>query len=146
MDGVLQARVLEWGAIAFSRGSSQPRDRIRVSRIPGRRFNLWAIREVKLLSLVGKPLEHSWWLLLVAKPCLTLMQPRRLWLSRLLYPWDFQVLEQVATSFSRGSSWLRDQTHVFCIGRQILYHLATKEALTWTINILKTILFFIYPK
>ena len=36
--GVLRARILEW--VAFSRGSSQPRDRTRVSRIGGRCFNL----------------------------------------------------------------------------------------------------------
>ena len=29
------------------------------------------------------------------------------------------------TSFSRGSSWPRDQTRVSCIGRWILYHWAT---------------------
>ena len=39
LHGILQARVLEWVAISFSRGSSQPRDRTRVSCIPGRRFN-----------------------------------------------------------------------------------------------------------
>ena len=38
---IFQARVLEWGAIAFSRGSSRPRDRTRVSRIIGRCFTLW---------------------------------------------------------------------------------------------------------
>ena len=37
---ILQATVLEWVAISFSRGSSQPRDQTRLSRIPGRRFNL----------------------------------------------------------------------------------------------------------
>ena len=42
---ILQARTLEWIAISFSRGSSQPRDRTRVSRIGGRRFNLWATRD-----------------------------------------------------------------------------------------------------
>ena len=42
LHGILQARVLEWIAISFSRESSQPRDRTQVSRIPGRRFNLWA--------------------------------------------------------------------------------------------------------
>ena len=42
---ILQARVLEWVLISFSRGSSLPRDRTRVSCIPGRRFNLWATRE-----------------------------------------------------------------------------------------------------
>ena len=47
LHGILQARVLEWVAISFSRGSSRPRDRTRVSHIPGRRFNLWATREAQ---------------------------------------------------------------------------------------------------
>ena len=38
-----------------------------------------------------------------------------------------RTLEWVVISFSRGSSWPRDRTH-FCIGRQILYHRATREA------------------
>ena len=38
-------------------------------------------------------------------------------------------LEWVAISSSRGSSWPRDRTLVSCIGRQILYHWAIKEAL-----------------
>ena len=36
--GIFQARVLEWVAISFSRGSSQPRDWIQVSRIVGSHF------------------------------------------------------------------------------------------------------------
>ena len=31
IHGILQARVLEWVAISFSRGSSQPRDQTRIS-------------------------------------------------------------------------------------------------------------------
>ena len=42
VHGILQERILEWVAIPFSRGSSPPRDRTRVSCIPGRCFNLWA--------------------------------------------------------------------------------------------------------
>ena len=38
VHGILQARILEWVAISFSRGSSQPGDRTQVSRIAGRRF------------------------------------------------------------------------------------------------------------
>ena len=34
LHGILQARVLEWVAIPFSRGSSRPRDRTQVSRVP----------------------------------------------------------------------------------------------------------------
>ena len=33
--GILQARILEWVAFPFSRGSSQPRDQAQVSRIAG---------------------------------------------------------------------------------------------------------------
>ena len=40
-----------------------------------------------------------------------------------------RILEWVANSFSRGSSRLRDWTQVSCIGRWILYHWATREAL-----------------
>ena len=36
VHGILQARILEWVAISFSRGSSQPRDQTHVSRIAGR--------------------------------------------------------------------------------------------------------------
>ena len=39
--GILQARILEWVAIFFSRGSSWPRDWTQVSHIAGRGFNLW---------------------------------------------------------------------------------------------------------
>ena len=40
IHGILQARVPEWVAISFSRGSSRPRDRTWVSRIVGRRFTV----------------------------------------------------------------------------------------------------------
>ena len=43
--GIFQARILEWGAISFSRRSSQPRDWTRVSGNVGRYFIVWAIRE-----------------------------------------------------------------------------------------------------
>ena len=42
---ILQARILEWVAISFSRGSSRPRDQIQVSCIAGRYFTIWATRE-----------------------------------------------------------------------------------------------------
>ena len=49
---ILQARVLEWVAISFSRGSSRPRDRTRVCCIADRRFTVWATSSVQSLSHV----------------------------------------------------------------------------------------------
>ena len=43
--GILQARILEWVAITFSRRSSQPKDWTQVSHIAGRFFTFWATRE-----------------------------------------------------------------------------------------------------
>ena len=43
-----------------------------------------------------------------------------------------RILEWVAMPFSKGSSWPRSWTHVFfvyCIGRRVLYHWATREVL-----------------
>ena len=45
VHGILQARILEWVAISFSKGSSWPRDWTQVSCIAGRFFTLWATRE-----------------------------------------------------------------------------------------------------
>ena len=49
VHGILQARILEWVAISFSRGSSLPRDQTRVSCIAGRFFTNGATREAQLL-------------------------------------------------------------------------------------------------
>ena len=42
-----------------------------------------------------------------------------------------RILEWVVISFSRGSSQPRDQTHISCIGRWILYHQAIWKAFHW---------------
>ena len=48
VQGILQARIMEWVATAFSRGSSRPRDQIQVSHTAGRFFTIWATRETWL--------------------------------------------------------------------------------------------------
>ena len=48
---ILQARIVEWVAISFSRGSSPPRNQTQVSCIAGRFFPNWAIREAQKISL-----------------------------------------------------------------------------------------------
>ena len=47
---ILQARILKWVAVPFSRGSSRPRNRNRVSCIVGKFFTNWATREAHYLS------------------------------------------------------------------------------------------------
>ena len=44
---ILQARILEWIAFPFSRGSSQLRDQTQTSHTAGRFFTNWAIREAQ---------------------------------------------------------------------------------------------------
>ena len=42
VHGILQARILEWGAILFFRGSSQLRDQTQVSHTTGTFSTIWA--------------------------------------------------------------------------------------------------------
>ena len=51
--GILQARILKWVAIPFSRGPSHPRDWTWVSCIVGRRFTIWVTRDVWYQILEG---------------------------------------------------------------------------------------------
>ena len=66
MGLTLHARILEWVAISFSRGSSQPKDQTQVFHIAGRFFILWAIREdlvmakVQLNSVNGRMRSYVW--------------------------------------------------------------------------------------
>ena len=47
VHGILQARILEWVAFPFSRGSSQPRDPTQVSLTAGRFFTSWTTGEAQ---------------------------------------------------------------------------------------------------
>ena len=69
--GILQARILEWVAISFSRRSSQARDRTRVSRIAGRCFTIWATREA--VCEIHDVLSNCWvlfWSNVLSSTCL----------------------------------------------------------------------------
>ena len=62
VHGILQARILVWVAISFSRGSSQPRNQTQASCIAGRFFTDWATRETQrkhnLLNWEEVPVTH----------------------------------------------------------------------------------------
>ena len=62
--GILQARILEWVAISFSRGSSQPRDRTRVSHVAGRLFTqtdlcVWTWKKCLLIKWKKKNTHYK---------------------------------------------------------------------------------------
>ena len=59
VHGILQARILEWVAISFSRGSSWPGDWTQVSCIAGRVFTHWGMREAVELEFALMPLSSS---------------------------------------------------------------------------------------
>ena len=61
VHGILRARILEWVACPFSRGSSQPRDQTQVSCIAGRFFTSWASR-LLFFSLTKFLWDSSRWL------------------------------------------------------------------------------------
>ena len=50
VHAIFQARVLEWAAISFSRGSSWPRDWTQASHNLGRHLTVWATREVQIVK------------------------------------------------------------------------------------------------
>ena len=50
VHGILQARILDWVDVLFSRGSSQPRDQTQVSSIANKFFTIWATRGLKVLK------------------------------------------------------------------------------------------------
>ena len=75
----------------------------------------------------------------VAQSCLTLWDPIRLLCPRYS---PARILEWVAVSSSRGSSWPRDGTqvsYISCIGQRSLYHWATWEAPQYPLGVAKDI-------
>ena len=73
IHGIFQARILEWAAISFFRGSSQPRDQTWVSCIADRRFTVWAIREAPYTRKKGENIIRY-----IEKESLS-WQPRAMW-------------------------------------------------------------------
>ena len=69
VHGILQARILEWVAFPFSRGSSQPRNQTRVSCIAGGFFTSWATKCLLPIHIM-KP-WHLMWLYLGMGPLMS---------------------------------------------------------------------------
>ena len=99
-------------------------------------FKCWLFSDSQSF-LVRLQLEMPLWVRLcvssVAQSCLTLcnVMDYSLQVSSVHGILQARTLEWVAISFSRVSSWPKDWTLISYIGRQILYHWATWEALWW---------------
>ena len=143
VHGIFQARILEWAAFPFSRGSSQTRNWTQVSRTAGGFFINWGTREAKQNKLVKGKTRQIISFKLKAKnvqcnqrlkrkkkkrKVYDSLRPYWLQTTKCLCPWNFQarMLEWAAISFSRGSSWPRDWTWVFYLAEALLKHWATR--------------------
>ena len=97
LHGISQARILEWVAISFSRGSSPPRNQTRVSSIAGRFFTNWARREGRSPGVGnGNPLSIlAWKIPWTEKPgglqSKGWKRVRRDWATELEHTHNFQV-------------------------------------------------------
>ena len=114
IHGIFQARVLEWGAIAFSTEDEAISNPLSSSLS-------WGLSQLTCICLSDIKKESE-----VAQSCLTLWDPMDCSLPCSCVHGIFQarVLEWVAISFSRRSSWPRDWTWVSRIVGRHLNHLS----------------------
>ena len=108
VHGILQARILEWVAFPFSRGSSQPRNRIQNT----------GVGSLSLLQGIFPTQESN---------------PRFPHCRQILYQLSHEgsprILDRVFPyPFPSGSSRPRNQTRVSCIAGRLFTNLATREA------------------
>ena len=94
--GILQARILEWVAFPFSRGSSQPRDRIQISYIASRFFTSWATRKA---LVIRDGTGHQQ----IKAMCICALSH----LQRFATPWTVAHQALLSMEFSRQDYWSR---------------------------------------
>ena len=107
VHGILQARILEQVTSPFSRESSWSRDRTRIYCIAGRFFTVWA-------NVLRVYYGWRWFSRSVVSDscnCMDCNPPD----SSIHGISQARILEWVAISFSRGSSWPKDWTQVSCL-------------------------------
>ena len=137
VPGILQARTLERVAISFSNAWKW---KVKVKSLSRVTFQKWAryekIKEVTFCASEFVPWEQQ--LPTIYLLCMFAWVLSCVWLCN---PMDCSlpgysvhgisqviILEWVALSSSRGSSWAKDRTYVSCvssINRRVLYHWAT---------------------
>ena len=126
VHGILQAGILEWVAVPFCRGSSQPRDRTQISPIAGGFFTSWATREAQEYWS-GQPIPSPAYLPNPAiEPVSPTLQADSLPAELPGKPKNTGVH---SLSLLSGSSQPRNQTRVSCIAGLLFTNWAIREAL-----------------
>ena len=100
--GILQARILEWIAVPFSRGSPHPRDQAQVSCIAGRFFTIWAPRKERTCSCFIYLPEF----LLRITPCPRLTIPGRILNMKSTESWGRVFSNSLPTNLKRRGEFL----------------------------------------
>ena len=112
--GILQARILEYVAVLFSRGSSQPRDPTQISLIAGRFFTNWATA-----------ISNVWFFFFFDPMVCSLPS------SSVHGILCARILEWVAIPFSRGIFPIQGSNPGLLHCRHILYHLNYQGSPRW---------------
>ena len=110
VHGILQARVPEWGTIAFSRRSSRPRDGTWVSRIVGRCFTVWVTREVCLWLTHSKIIK---WKYHNNKLMLEKGENKKKW-STYIYSCMYLSTRQIWSKYSKKVTYLNLGSRGIC--------------------------------
>ena len=100
--GILQARILEWVAVSSSRGSSQPKERTRVSRTAGGFFTIWATSLHLATVAVVKATHHC---RVISKPTSLHTLSRKF--QNKLYIYIYVYIYQINSQIRCANGWLR---------------------------------------
>ena len=118
VHGIVQARILEWVAIPFSRGCSQPRDQTWVSCIAGRFFTIYTQTHTYIYIL--------FWILFHYESESCSVVSNFLWPHGLYRPWNSpgQNTKMGSCSLLQGIFPTQGLNPGLPHCRQILYHLS----------------------
>ena len=145
VHGIFQAIVLEWIVISFSKGSSRPRDRTRVSHIVDRHLTVWATREASgfpyFLQFKSEFCNKESWSEPQSAPGLVFadwIELLHLWLQRILSIWfwywpsgDVQCCWNRVFAVTGAFSWQNSVSlcpALFCTPRP---NLPTTPGISW---------------